>query len=427
MNRKITFLITYVFFSAFILACSSINHTDSNSDQKNAGAYYSGKYPNLFKDLLQKNDDEINLKVNTAFKTLFYGDDNSERVYYPVENEMAYIKDVWNNDVRTEGLSYGMMIALQIDKKEEFDRIWKWTKTHLQHQHQKRKFYFGWHADFNGAILDSNSASDGEEWFVTCLFFASARWGNGEGIYNYKKEAQNILDGMLNKVGFSDDRKDVTNMFNKKEKQVVFVPAGEADDFTDPSYHLPHFYELWARWADKEKKFWCEVAKTSREYWKKTVNQNTGLAPEYSKFDGTPHLPWGNSSKDFRYDAWRVGANVALDYIWFAKDNWNVEQSDRLLNFFYSQGITKYGALFTLDGKELDKEHRIGLLSMNAVAALASSNENRKEFVQALWDAQIPTGKGRYYDGLLYMLALLQVSGNYKIYDPVGKTIEACN
>ena len=40
-------------------------------------------------------------------------------------------------------------------------------------------------------------------------------------------------------------------MFNKKNKQVVFVPNGSADDFTDPSYHLPHYYELWGMWADK--------------------------------------------------------------------------------------------------------------------------------------------------------------------------------
>ena len=72
------------------------------------------------------------------------------------------------------------------------------------------------------------------------LLFASARWGDDEGIFNYKVEAQNILDAMLNKNESSDDRNVVTNMFNKKEKKVVFVPDGSADDFTDPSYHLPH-------------------------------------------------------------------------------------------------------------------------------------------------------------------------------------------
>lgn len=38
---------------------------------------------------------------------------------------MGYIEDILNNDVRTEGMSYGMMIAVQLDKKTEFDRLWK--------------------------------------------------------------------------------------------------------------------------------------------------------------------------------------------------------------------------------------------------------------------------------------------------------------
>ena len=247
-KRNYFFALGLMGIFVFTVVCDGMDLKNSSNTEKNSvkknGSYFSKKYPNLFNELLGKNEKEINDKLNFAFAKYFYGDDNSERLYYPVEPDMAYMKDVWNNDVRTEGLSYGMMIAVQMNKKEEFDRIWKWAKTKLQHQSEKRKYYFAWHADFNGALLDSNSASDGEEWIVTCLFFASARWGNGEGIFNYKSEAQKILDGMLSKVELSDDRKVVTNMFNKKEKQIVFVPAGEADDFTDPSYHVPHFYEL---------------------------------------------------------------------------------------------------------------------------------------------------------------------------------------
>ena len=55
---------------------------------------------------------------------------------------------------------------------------------------------------------------------------------------------------------------------------------------------------------------------------------------------------------------------------------------------------------------------------MAAVAALAADPEIGKPFVQALWDATIPSGKWRYYDGMLYMLALLHVSGNFRVYVP---------
>jgi oligosaccharide reducing-end xylanase len=386
---------------------------------KNKGAFYSGEYQNLFTELLGKSENEVNNKIAKAFNQLFHGDEKSEKIYYEIEPDMAYILDVIHNDVRTEGISYGMMIAVQLDKKNEFDRLWKWAKTYLQHQKGQRANYFAWHAKSNGEILDSNSASDGEEWYVTALFFASARWGDGEGIFNYKAEAQKILDAMLSKTEFSDDPKVITNMFSKKEKMVVFVPAGEADDFTDPSYHVPHFYELWALWDDNNNQFWSDAAKVSRGYLKKATHPKTGLAPDYSHFDGTPYNPWNGGNDNFQFDAWRVAMNVAVDYQWFKRDEWAVEQSNRLLNFFYAEGIKDYVGVYTLDGtKKLSTDHNPGLVSMNAVAALAATNQNRKDFVDELWNLPVPAGLGRYYDGCLYMLAMLQVSGNFKIYHP---------
>ena len=393
----------------------------ANAQLLQKGAFFTGNYQNIFKELLGKSDAEVKEKINAAFNQLFFGNDSTLRIFYPVGSDMGYMLDVNNNDVRTEGMSYGMMIAVQLDKKELFDRLWNWTKTYMQHKNGERKGYFAWQCTTNGEILSPGSASDGEEWFVTDLFFAAARWGNGEGIYNYKKEAQEILDAMLSKTESSDDRNVVTNLFNKKEKQIVFVPNGEADDFTDPSYHLPHYYELWAKWADKENIFWEEVAAVSREYLKKAVYPITGLAPDYSKFDGTPFNPLGGGNDNFQFDAWRVGMNIAVDYIWFGKDEWAVTQSNRMLNFFYSKGVHTYGNVFSLNGEKSSGDHSLGLVTSNAVAALASTNGNRKDFVQELWDAKTPTGRYRYYDGVLYMLGLLQVSGNFRIYDPILK------
>jgi oligosaccharide reducing-end xylanase len=383
------------------------------------GSYYSGKYQNLFKELLGKSDSEVKEKIESVFNQLFYGSDDLQRIYYPVGTDMAYILDVNNDDVRTEGMSYGMMIAVQLNKKDEFNRLWKWTKTYMQHKDGQRKDYFAWHCKRSGEVLSMGSASDGEEWFVMDLFLAAGRWGNGEGIFNYKAEAQKILDATLNKTESSNERSVITNLFNKNEKKVVFVPSGEADDFTDPSYHLPHFYELWAKWADKENKFWQDVTDTSRQYLKRAVNPSTGLAPDYSLFNGKPFSPWGGGNDSFQYDAWRVAMNIAVDYSWFAKDEWEVNQANTLQNFFYSKGIKSYGSLFSLDGKISSGDHSVGLVSANAVASLASTNEKRKEFIQELWDAKTPTGKYRYYDGILYMLGLLQTSGNYRIFEPV--------
>ncbi len=378
-------------------------------------AFETGKYRNLFAEYLGKSDADIQKKIQAAWQQLFYGDDATERVYYPAGADMAYILDTGNDDVRTEGMSYGMMIAVQLDKKEEFDRIWKWTKTYMYQADGPYKGYFAWHCATDGSKLAANPASDGEEWFITALYFADARWGSGEGVFNYRAEAQSILDTALHASELSGDM--ATNLFDAATKQVVFVPMiGKNSSFTDPSYHLPHYYELWARWADKDNRFWAEAATASRAFLETTVNPQTGLAPNYAYFDGKPFDDEYNGA--FRYDAFRVGANIGVDYAWFGSSPWEVEQSNRMLDFFASQGMDDYKAEYTLAGKA-DAGHRSpGLMATNAVAALAADPEKGKPFVQALWNLDVPTGKYRYYDGLLTMLAYLQVSGNFRIYTP---------
>ncbi len=328
---------------------------------------------------------------------------------------MAYISDIANEDVRSEGMSYGMMIAVQLNKKEEFDRLWKWTKTYMYQKDGGYKGYFAWHCNTDGTQLAANPASDGEVWFVTALFFADGRWGSGDGIYDYRAEAQSILDVALHADELGGDL--ATDLFDPESKQVVFVPQlGKNSTFTDPSYHMPHYYELWMRWADKDNDFWKDAVTASRNYLPMAVHPQTGLAPNYSYFDGKPYDDRYNGN--FRYDAFRVGANVGVDYVWFRPGEWHVEQSNRLLDFFASQGIDDYKAEYLLTGEPEVGHRSPGLIATNAVAALAADREKGEPFVQALWDQDLPTGQYRYYDGLLMMLGLLQVSGNFRIYEP---------
>jgi oligosaccharide reducing-end xylanase len=42
----------------------------------------------------------------------------------------------------------------------------------------------------------------------------------------------------------------------------------------------------------------------------------------------------------------------------------------------------------------------------------------RQCFTRDLWSRPVPTGNDRYYDGLLYLLGLLAVTGNFCAYYP---------
>ena len=126
----------------------------------------------------------------------------------------------------------------------------------------------------------------------------------------------------------------------------------------------------------------------------KTTNPKTGLAPTYANFDGTPHANRFPQSDEFGYDAWRTASNWAVDWSWWHKAPAEQELSDRIQNFFASQGIDKYGPVYTLDGKDLGatpglthEDHPAGLAGTNAVAGLAATDSARaKKFTEALWN-----------------------------------------
>lgn len=376
------------------------------------GVAYNNSYRNLFREL-GHTEGEINAKVEEAWQKFFYGTEE-ERIYYPVEPDMAYIYTADTDDVRSEGMSYGMMICVQMDKQEEFDRLWKWATTYMRHNSGEFKDYFAWKCSASGNKMENTPAPDGEEYFATALLFASARWGDGEGIYDYGAEAQKLLDAM-----YYHDNGSVTvnSIFNAEHKMPVFCPIGSAMNHTDPSYHLPAFYEVWALCDEEHSDFWIEAAEASRQHFKDTTNKTTGLGPDYANYDGSAT---GGNHADFRFDAWRIAANIACDYSWWGKDTWATTHADRIQSFFAGQGVEDYGNQWSLDGKMLDKDHSPGLVAMNATAGLAASNKQAWAFLENFWNIAPTTGTYRYYDGCLYMMGLLHCSGKFRAYLPNG-------
>ena len=379
------------------------------------GAYYTGVYRNMLKEA-GYSDSQISQRLDYLWNRLFYGNPTTEAIYYPVGEDEAYILDTGNDDIRSEGMSYGMMLCVQMDKKNEFDRLWKWAKTKMQFQTGATKGYFSWQVQKDGVTRSAQSAPDGDEYFAMALMFAAGRWGNGDGIKNYWKEANYILDNSMNKGNFINSS--TTNLFDEKEKQVVFVPYAASAKHTDPSYHLPAFYQLWSHWANNKRWFWSELADKSREMFPKFANAQTGLMPDYANFDGTPT---GSSHADFRFDAWRCAMNMGMDYAWFKASENQVTLINRLHNFFVSKGVDSYKNQYSLIGVELSGgDHSPGLVACNAGGSLASNQRIAWDFIQDFFTITPTSGQYRYYDGLLYFLNYLHLSGNFKMYKPAN-------
>ncbi|MGD0892442.1 MAG: glycosyl hydrolase family 8 [Terracidiphilus sp.] len=433
------------------------------------GAYKTHQYRDLFAEQGHTPADS-RAKIEKAFQQLFHGDGQEERIYFETgANEngpLAYVTDWANNDARTEGMSYGMMIAVELNKKREFDALWNWAKTYMLITDPKNPSvgYFAWSMATNGTPRSTGAAPDGEEYFTMALYFAAHRWGNGMGIYNYQTEADKILRGMRHhpvltgtgpfrihpedapfvppdhpwrspnnhrlereaaakrsprpairrRSGTSSET--IGPMVDEPHFMIKFVPNMQ-DAVTDASYHLPAFYELWARWGPPEDRaFWAEAADVSRDFFNRVANPETGLTPDRSHFDGTVANDWEGKPTHFSYDSWRSASNWSVDYSWWHKDPRETALSNRIQGFLFSQGISKFADQYTLDGKPLSERHSVGMVATTAVGSLAATDSaTAKAFVEELWNTPIPSGEQRYYDGMLYLMSMMHCSGTFRI------------
>lgn len=372
------------------------------------------KYPNYLEKFGVSQDD-ANKRLDEIFNTIFYGSEDV-RLYHPVEGEMAYIEDTGNHDARTEGMSYGMMICVQLDKKEEFDRIWKWTYTNMFMDSGKHRVFFCWSNSPDGTKNAAGPAPDGEEYFAMALLFASHRWGDGEGIFNYSMHAKVLLHEMIREENEEHGR----GMFDTDNHLIRFIPEV---DFSDPSYHLPHYYELFALWADEaDRKFYGVAAKASREYLKVACHKETGLSAEYAYYDGNPYEKdldvWGRH--DWYYsDAYRTVMNIALDHIWFNKDEWQTVEGKNFTKFFCENlKEENWDTVTLIDGTRVDQKvlHPTAVIATNAAAGILAMDDNGDRCIKKFLETPLREGNRRYYDNLLYMFSFMMLSGNYRIY-----------
>ena len=333
-------------------------------------------YANLFVTLSGHTQAETDAKLNTAWSTLF--NPSGSPIYFngPGSDE-SYVKDTYNNDVRTEGMSYGMMIAVQMDKQTEFDRMWTWVRNHMASGCSSSGCtgtQIAWKCSTSGAKQASGGAPDGDEYFAAALVFAHYRWGDTSGKYNYKTEAQWVLNLVR------------TQDFNKTYNLVKFY-SGSDNGQTDPSYILPAFYQTWACFDTANADFWNSAVTAARAFFPKAADANGGFGDQCAYT--------GGSCVSTGVDKIRTVVNIMMDWNFFAADPW---QKDTY--------APAYGAREKNAGANAQ-----GFCDSTLGFALPASTG--KAFVDKIWSAGVPRS---YWDGTLYMLALLHVSGTFHLY-----------
>lgn len=350
---------------------------------------------------------EIHKRLDAVFQAIFY--DGEERFYFPLGPDMGYLMDTGNLDARTEGISYGMMMCVQRNEKELFDRLWRFAKTYMWQEKGRYAGYFAWSVQPDGVKNAQGPAPDGEEYFAMALFFASHRWGDQEPPLDYGVQARDILRRCVHQHELVPGGQP---MWEPENALIRFVPELP---FSDPSYHLPHFYTLFARWADEcDRPFFKKAAEQSRIYLTLACHPQTGLAPEYANYDGTPEITRGHGN--FYSDAYRVAMNIGLDASWFGPRPEYRIIVNNLQSFL--DGREPY-MTYRTDGTVLSEPalHPTAIIATTAAASLATDTPLSVEWVRKFWNTPLRTGERRYYDNCLYFFCMLMLAGEYRIFE----------
>jgi oligosaccharide reducing-end xylanase len=199
----------------------------------------------------------------------------------------------------------------------------------------------------------------------------------------------------------------VTDMFDDESNLIVLAPVTGSAMITSPGYVMPGFYEAWARFDPDRAERWSAITEASRDYLAVAAHPDTGLYPWQSEFSGEPLGNFGF----FNFETCRAYLHLALDYSWNRADPRQLEEAERALAFFNRRGVNGIFLTHDLDGTPTSTDRSGATVAMVASLGLIAPLEASHPFMQWLWDTPTPTGRYRYYDGMLYLLSLLALGG----------------
>ncbi|HUV71820.1 MAG TPA: glycosyl hydrolase family 8 [Clostridia bacterium] len=302
--------------------------------------------------------------------------------------QVRVIRPENNQDTVSEGIAYGMMMAVNIEDKATFDQLWHYAQAHFN-AHE----LMSWRVTAQGEIPDPNSATDADLDMAYGLVIADKTWGG------YREEAL----GLLEKIA----RDDI-------EANTFVLKPGDAwggSNALNPSYFSPGYFELFRQYTGEE--IWSLVAAKSREILDK-IEQKHGLFPNWATAEGNPvtEPDMGKGSYTFGYDAVRVPWRQAMALLWYA-DQPEIAQSARLqlekVNSCLGQAnpgeiVDGYGK----QGQVVGEYHNAAFVAAVSASSIVSPEPERKA---ALVEELIRLDHQGYYHDSLRALSLLLLSG----------------
>ncbi len=315
------------------------------------------------------------------------------------------------NSTVSEGIAYGMILAVYFDDQPLFDDLFKYS----QHWADDTGL-MAWYINPQGTEAcpgadNWSAASDSDEDIAFALIMADTKWGGGGSLdHSYRDHA-------------------LTQIELVKEHEVhesgVFKPGNRwgGPDLLNISYFAPAFYEIFGRYTG-EVEFWDHVIDVNYEALFNCLNeangnQDNGLVPAWSNYDGEPVVAFDGAPTHFQTDSIRTPFRIAQHYFWTG-DPRAKEYLDKVNAFFGPLGAGNLTDEYELDGTPkpmaapLASSKSAVVVGCTAVAAMADPQYDA--YVAEAYDLLCTlelTARSTYYQLSWTALSIAFMSGEY--------------
>jgi hypothetical protein len=242
------------------------------------------------------------------------------------------------NSTVSEGIAYGMQIAVFMDDRELFDELWKYEQLWVN-----GNGLMDWYINAAGTErLGTGGATDADEDMAWALVMADRQWG-GKGSLDkpYLEHAKTLIKAIW------DHEVDHAN-----EDFLLAGDNWQGNLTFNPSYFAPNEYRVFGE-VTSDTAGWGRVIDTGYSILAKSLNAQSknadnGLAPAWCDENGAPKTPDNGGATNYQYDSARIPFRIGLDYCW----NGEARAKDYLTKV--SQFFAGVGASEIVDGYDLD-------------------------------------------------------------------------
>lgn len=335
---------------------------------------------NNFEDYNQ----ELKLKAESEFQNSYIDWKNK---YAVIQGETAkVVRPEQGNDEVSEGIGYGLILAVHAQDMDLFNKFWNEAKTHFN-----QNGLMSWRINTDGNVPDSDSATDADLDMAYALLVAGKN-----------DEATGLINTILE---------------HEVEKDTFVLKPGDGwggSSATAPSYFSPAYFDIFSRVTNNPN--WNNVAAKCREIIDKVQQKmgglETGLVPDWCTVEGEA-VPDQNNT--YSYNACRFPWRQAMVFGMGITDSLVIThanaQMNKINNFILNTEPSKI-----VDGYKINGEP-VGIYHNNAFVgtfAAASWNSSNLDFQKMMFEELVKTQPDSYFSHSLRCLSFLLLSGKMK-------------